>query len=160
MVAVLRISVPSFILAVPINTFARVQLGLVPVSGWKGFNYTILPSGARFGASWGILPKLTRSGMLEQSAEYVKQASANGRLSSSLLRNALLPVVSYLGPLLAGVVQFPSLSKASSPFSLGGQFVQCITNRDYTVISQGDHGLLFKSLWPLQFSGGYCLYVD
>ena len=124
-VAVLGISVPSFI----------------PVSGWKGFSYTILPSFALGLGFMGNIAKLTRSSMLEQNtSEYVKLAKAKGLSKWKIvfkhtLRNALLPVVSYLGPLLAGVVtgSFIVENIFAIP-GLGGQFVKSITNRDYTVI--------------------------
>lgn len=79
--------------------------------------------------------------MLEQNtSEYVKLAKAKGLSKWKIvfkhtLRNALLPVVSYLGPLLAGVVtgSFIVENIFAIP-GLGGQFVKSITNRDYTVI--------------------------
>lgn len=140
-VAVLGISVPSFILAGLIQYLFAVQLGWFPVSGWKGFNYTILPSLALGLGFMGNIAKLTRSSMLEQNtSEYVKLAKAKGLSKWKIvfkhtLRNALLPVVSYLGPLLAGVVtgSFIVENIFAIP-GLGGQFVKSITNRDYTVI--------------------------
>ena len=140
-VAVLGISVPSFILAGLIQYLFAVQLGWFPVSGWKGFSYTILPSFALGLGFMGNIAKLTRSSMLEQNtSEYVKLAKAKGLSKWKIvfkhtLRNALLPVVSYLGPLLAGVVtgSFIVENIFAIP-GLGGQFVKSITNRDYTVI--------------------------
>ena len=140
-VAVLGISVPSFILAGLIQYLFAVHLGWFPVSGWKGFSYTILPSFALGLGFMGNIAKLTRSSMLEQNtSEYVKLAKAKGLSKWKIvfkhtLRNALLPVVSYLGPLLAGVVtgSFIVENIFAIP-GLGGQFVKSITNRDYTVI--------------------------
>ena len=140
-VAVLGISVPSFILAGFIQYVFAVRLNWFPVSGWKGFNYTILPAFALGLGFMGNIAKLTRSSMLEQNtSEYVKLARAKGLTKWRIvfkhtLRNALLPVVSYLGPLFAGVItgSFIVENIFAIP-GLGRHFVKSITNRDYTVI--------------------------
>lgn len=140
-VAILGISVPSFILAGLLQYYLSFKLGLFPVSGWKGFSYTILPSFAIALAHAGSIAKLTRSSMLEQSnSDYVKLARAKGlgkwtTVFKHTLRNALLPVVTYLGPLLAGVItgSFVIEQIFAIP-GLGRHFVTSITNRDYTVI--------------------------
>lgn len=140
-VAVLGISVPSFILAGLIQYVFAVKLNWFPVSGWKGFNYTILPAFALGLGFMGNIAKLTRSSMLEQNtSEYVKLARAKGLTKWRIvfkhtLRNALLPVVSYLGPLFAGVItgSFIVENIFAIP-GLGRHFVKSITNRDYTVI--------------------------
>ena len=140
-IAILGISVPSFILAGILQIIFALKLGLVPVSGWKGFNYTILPATAIALTHAGFIAKLTRSSMLEQTtSEYVKLARAKGIGKWSIvfkhtLRNALLPVVTYLGPLLAGVLtgSFVIEQIFAIP-GIGRQFVQSITNRDYTTI--------------------------
>ena len=140
-VSVLGISVPSFILAGLIQYVFAVQLAWFPVSGWKGFTYTILPAVALGLGFMGNVAKLTRSSMLEQNtSEYVKLARAKGLTKWKIvfkhtLRNALLPVVSYLGPLTAGVLtgSFIVENIFAIP-GLGRHFVKSITNRDYTVI--------------------------
>lgn len=88
-----------------------------------------------------FIAKLTRSSMLEETnSEYVKMAKAKGISKPVIvfkhaLRNALLPVVTYLAPLTAGVVTGSFvIEKIFSIPGLGKHFVTSITNRDYTVI--------------------------
>jgi oligopeptide transport system permease protein len=140
-IAILGISVPSFILAALLQYFISFKLGWFPVTGWKGFIYTILPATAIALTHAGFIAKLTRSSMLEQNnSEYVKLARAKGIgkwtvVFKHSLRNALLPVVTYLGPLSAGVLtgSFVIEQIFAIP-GIGRHFVQSITNRDYTTI--------------------------
>lgn len=140
-IAILGISVPSFILAGLLQYYLSFKLGWFPVTGWKGFIYTILPATAIALTHAGYIAKLTRSSMLEQNnSEYVKLARAKGIgkwtvVFKHSLRNALLPVVTYLGPLTAGVLtgSFVIEQIFAIP-GIGRHFVQSITNRDYTTI--------------------------
>ena len=139
--AVLGISVPSFILAGLMQYFLAFELKLFPISGWKGFGYSVLPALAIAFTHMGFIAKLTRSSMLEQNnSDYVKMARAKGLGKWTIvyrhtLRNALLPVVTYLGPLTAGVVTGSFIVEHIFAIpGLGKHFVQSITNRDYTVI--------------------------
>ena len=140
-IAILGISVPSFILAGLLQYYLSFKAGWFPVSGWKGFNYTILPAFAIALTHAGFIAKLTRSSMLEQNnSEYVKLARAKGLGKWTIvfkhsLRNALLPVVTYLGPLFAGVITGSFvIEQIFAVPGLGRHFVTSITNRDYTVI--------------------------
>ena len=140
-IAILGISVPSFILAGLLQYYLSFKAGWFPVSGWKGFNYTILPAFAIALTHAGFIAKLTRSSMLEQNnSEYVKLARAKGLgkwkiVFKHSLRNALLPVVTYLGPLFAGVITGSFvIEQIFAVPGLGRHFVTSITNRDYTVI--------------------------
>lgn len=140
-IAVLGISVPSFILAGLMQYFLGLKLGWFPISGWKSFTHTIMPSLAIALTYAGNVAKMTRSSMLEQNtSEYVKLARAKGLRKWSVvfkhsLRNALLPVITYLGPLSAGVItgSFIVENIFAIP-GLGKHFVQSINNRDYTMI--------------------------
>ncbi|HWK22750.1 MAG TPA: ABC transporter permease [Ureibacillus sp.] len=140
-IAVLGISVPSFILAGLMQYFLAFKLSLFPVSGWKGFNYSILPALAIAITHAGFIAKLTRSSMLEQSnSDYIKMARSKGLGKWTIvvrhtLRNALMPVITYLGPLTAGVVTGSFIVEQIFAIpGLGRHFVTSITNRDYTVI--------------------------
>ncbi|MDT2768709.1 ABC transporter permease [Globicatella sulfidifaciens] len=140
-IAVLGVSIPSFILAGLMQYFLGLKLGLFPLSGWKGFSYTIMPSFAMALSYMGNVAKMVRSSMLEQNtSEYVKLARAKGLRKWNVvfkhsLRNALLPVITYLGPLTAGVVtgSFIVENIFAIP-GLGKHFVTSINNRDYTMI--------------------------
>ena len=140
-IAIIGISIPSFILASLLQYYLSFQLKLFPVTGWKGFIYTVLPATAIALTHAGFIAKLTRSSMLEENhSEYVKLARAKGIgkwtvVFKHSLRNALLPVVTYLGPLSAAVLtgSFVIEQIFAIP-GIGRHFVQSITNRDYTTI--------------------------
>ena len=140
-IAVLGISVPSFILAGLLQYFVGLKMQLLPISGWNRFIYSIMPAFAIAVTHMGFIAKLVRSSMLEQnSSEYVKMARAKGlgkwtTVFKHTLRNALLPVVTYLGPLFAGVITGSFIVEQIFAIpGLGKYFVTSITNRDYTVI--------------------------
>ena len=140
-IAILGISVPSFILAGLLQYYLSFKAGWFPVTGWKGFAYTVLPATAIALTHVGFIAKLTRSSMLEQTnSEYVKLARAKGIgkwtiVFKHTLRNALLPVVTYLGPLSAGVLTGSFIIEQIFAIpGIGRHFVQSITNRDYTTI--------------------------
>ncbi|MCM3723376.1 MULTISPECIES: ABC transporter permease [Solibacillus] len=140
-IAVIGISVPSFILAALLQLYLSLKAGWFPVTGWKGFSYTVLPAIAIALSHVGFIAKLTRSSMLEQNnSEYVKLARAKGIGKWTIvfkhsLRNALLPVITYLGPLTAGVLTGSFIIEQIFAIpGIGRHFVQSITNRDYTTI--------------------------
>lgn len=140
-VAVIGISVPSFVMASVLQYYLALQLGWFPIAGWNGFIYSILPAVALASTPMAFIAKLTRSSMLEETnSEYVKMAKAKGLsrwvvVFKHALRNALLPVVTYLGPLTAGIItgSFVIEEIFAIP-GIGKYFVTSISNRDYTVI--------------------------
>lgn len=140
-IAVLGISVPSFIVAGLLQYVFGLKLHWLPISGWTNWASRVLPSLALGLGYMGNIAKMTRSSLLEQNtSEYVKLARAKGLKKWSVvfkhsLRNALLPVITYLGPLTAGIVtgSFVVENIFAIP-GLGRHFVTSINNRDYTVI--------------------------
>ncbi|WNS76869.1 ABC transporter permease [Bacillus sp. DTU_2020_1000418_1_SI_GHA_SEK_038] len=140
-IAVLGISVPSFIMASVLQYVFAIKLGLFPVARWETFMHTVLPAIALGSTPMAFIARLTRSSMLEvMSNDYIKTAKAKG-LSQGVItvrhaiRNALLPVVTYLGPLTAGILTGSFvIEKIFGIPGLGAHFVTSITNRDYTVI--------------------------
>lgn len=140
-IAVLGISVPSFIMATILQYILSVKLQIFPIAGWKNITYSFLPAIVLSLAPMAYIAKLTRSSMLEQlGSEYVKLAKAKGMTKKTVtfkhaLRNAILPVISYLGPLTAAVItgSFVVESIFGIP-GLGKQFVKAIGDRDYPVI--------------------------
>ncbi len=141
LVAVIGISIPSFILASFLQYCFSLKLGVLPIARWESFLHTVLPA-----ISLGMLPtsfiaRLTRSSMLEiLQQDYIKTAKAKGLSQTSViirhaLRNALLPVVSYLGPLTANILTGSFVvEKIFGIPGLGQWFVISIQNRDYTII--------------------------
>jgi oligopeptide transport system permease protein len=140
-IAVLGISVPSFIMATVLQYFLAMKLGMFPVARWESWAHTFLPALALASTPMAFIARLTRSSMLEVlSNDYIKTAKAKG-LSKPVItvkhaiRNAMLPVVSYLGPLAAGVLTGSFvIEKIFGIPGLGSHFVTSISNRDYTTI--------------------------
>lgn len=140
-IAVLGISVPSFIMASFLQYFFSIKLGILPVARWDSFMHTILPSLALASTPMAFIARLTRSSMLEVLAnDYIRTAKSKG-LSKGVItikhtiRNALLPVVSYMGPLSAGIITGSFvIERIFGIPGLGSHFVTSIANRDYTVI--------------------------
>ncbi len=140
-IAVMGISVPSFIMATVLQYFLALKLGWFPIARWEGFMYSVLPAIALASSPLAFIARLTRSSMLEVlSNDYIKTAKAKG-LSYGVItikhtiRNAILPVVSYIGPLSAGIITGSFvIEKIFGIPGLGSHFVLSIANRDYTVI--------------------------
>lgn len=135
------ISIPSFILAALLQYCLAIYFPLFPVARWGTFTQTILPSLALSAAPMAFITRLTRTGLIEVlQTDYIKLARAKGLpltiwLWRHALRNALLPVLSYIGPLLANVlVGSFVIEKIFSIPGLGQWFVNSVANRDYPLI--------------------------
>ncbi|MFO1444792.1 ABC transporter permease [Bacillus sp. Bva_UNVM-123] len=139
--AVLGISVPSFIMASVLQYIFAIKLGIFPVARWESFMHTVLPAVALASTPMAFIARLTRSSMLEVlNNDYIRTAKAKG-LSQGVItvrhaiRNALLPVVTYMGPLTAGILTGSFIIERIFGIpGLGAHFVTSIGNRDYTVI--------------------------
>lgn len=141
LVAVLGISVPSFILATALQYVFALKLGWFPVARWGSIAHSILPAIALAALPTAFIARLTRSNMIEVlHNDYIKTARAKGLpewlvVTRHGLRNALLPVVSYLGQLAANIlVGSFIIEKIFGIPGLGQWFVSSVANRDYTVI--------------------------
>ena len=139
--ATIGVSVPSFVLATILVYVLALQLGLFPAAMWSGAEYAVLPTLALAALPMAFIARLTRSSMLEVLAQdYIKTARAKGLPERTILyrhalKNALIPVVTYIGPMSAAVLtgSFIIESIFAIP-GLGRHFVTSIYNRDYTVI--------------------------
>ncbi|HEY4601805.1 MAG TPA: ABC transporter permease [Cerasibacillus sp.] len=140
-IAVLGISVPSFIMATILQYIFAIKLQALPIARFESFAHTILPAVALATTPLAFIARLMRSSMLEVlSADYIKTAKSKG-LSERVvtykhaLRNAMLPIVSYMGPLVVSVLTGSFvIEKIFGIPGLGNEFVVSVTNRDYTVI--------------------------
>lgn len=140
-VAVLGISIPSFILATFLQYLIAMKLDLLPVARWGTFDHSILPAISLAALPTAFIARLTRSNMVEiMQQDYIQTAKAKGLSSFHIvmrhaLRNALLPIVTYLGPLTTAILTGSfAVEKIFGIPGLGQWFVMSITNRDYTVI--------------------------
>ncbi len=140
-VAIFGISVPSFILATVLQYVFALKLGWFPVARFESFTHTILPALALSFMPMAFIARLMRTSMLEvMNQDYVKMAKAKGMQSKvvvfrHLLRNAIMPVVSFLGPLVVQILtgSFIIENIFGIP-GLGFEYLTSITNRDYTAI--------------------------
>jgi oligopeptide transport system permease protein len=139
-IALIGISVPSFVVAAALLMFAAWTKWL-PVGGWGTFGHMLLPSLALSLWPMAYIVRLTRVSMLDTlGADYVRTARAKGLARGIViwkhcLRNSLLPVLSYLGPATAGTMvgSFVVEQVFNIP-GLGRHFVNSVLNRDRTLI--------------------------
>jgi ABC-type dipeptide/oligopeptide/nickel transport system permease component len=140
-IAVLGISVPVIIMAPILQYFFGVQLKLVPVSGWGKPNQMILPVIALGASNTALIARLTRASLLQVlGQDYIRTARAKGLIERLVilrhaLRNALIPIVTVLGPTLAYMLcgTFVVETIFGIP-GMGKFFVTSVTGRDYQVI--------------------------
>ena len=143
---ILGISVPSFVVAalsqltlVDINAY--LGFSLLPVAGWGTLRHMIVPSMVLGLGTMAYLTRLMRSSMLEiTSADFIRTARAKGLPPSRIflkhqLRNAVLPVVTVLGPAIAAITTGGFVVELVFAIpGLGRYFVQAVQQLDYTVI--------------------------
>jgi ABC-type dipeptide/oligopeptide/nickel transport system permease component len=140
-ISVIGIATPSFVLAVLLVLIFAVTLHWFPTSGWRGPEYWVLPTIALSGYGIAQVARYTRASMLEVTRrDYVRTAQSKGLkertiVTVHMLRNAFIPVVTILGPLLAGLVtgSFVVESVFAIP-GIGRFFVDAIFQRDYGLI--------------------------
>jgi oligopeptide transport system permease protein len=140
-IAVIGISIPSFILATFLQYLLAMKLDLFPVARWGSISQSILPALSLAALPTAFIARLIRSNMIEiLQQDYIQTAKAKGInsfqiMTKHVLRNALLPVITYLGPLTAAILTGSfAVEKIFGIPGLGQWFVLSITNRDYTVI--------------------------
>lgn len=139
--ATLGVTVPGFVIATLLMYVFGVKLSLVPITGLDNWRSYLLPSIALAGYSIAFISRLTRSKLLDVlKSDYIRTARSkgvNGRriMFKHALRNTLIPIVTYVGPLIAGILTGSFVvEKIFAIPGLGREFVQTITNRDYTTI--------------------------
>ena len=141
LVANLGIAVPNFVMATALLFFFGVQLGWLPTLGLKSWKHYIMPAVALSFNPMCYIARLMRSSMLDVlRQDYVRTARAKGLREKAVLfkhamRNAILPVVTYLGPLTAGILTGGFvIEKIFTIPGMGKFFVESINNRDYPLI--------------------------
>lgn len=136
----LFVSVPSFVLATLLLLVFCLQLGWFPVFSIYNQNY-FLPILSLSLYPMSYITRLTKSSMLDVlGQDYIRTARAKGVAESKVifkhaLRNALIPVVTYMGPMIAYILTGSLV--VETVFTIGGlgsKFVQGILNRDYPMI--------------------------
>lgn len=141
-VAMLGICLPTFVLGPLLVLFFAIHLGSFNASGWYGPSDRVLPCltlGCFYAA---YIARLTRGGMLEVlNQDYIRTARAKGAsefrvIFRHALRGGLLPVVSFLGPAVAGILTGSFVIETIFQIpGLGREFINSAFNRDYTLVS-------------------------
>ena len=137
----LGISIPSFVVATLLLVLFSVNLKILPGTGLASWKNYLMPCFALSFYPMCYIGRMTRSSMLDAiNADYIRTARAKGLPSRRIifkhaLRNSLIPVVTYIGPMTAYILSggFVVETVFSIP-GLGRYFIQSILNRDYPII--------------------------
>ena len=140
-VAMTGIIIPNFVMAPLLTLVFGLWLSWLPVGGWGGPIYMILPVIALSLYQIGFIARLTRGSMIEVlRTNYVRTARAKGlpehvAISRHALKAAILPVVSYLGPAIINTITGSVIIEQIFGIpGIGRYFVQAALNRDYTLV--------------------------
>ena len=140
-VATCGIAVLSFVICTVLMYFFGVKLKLLPTMGLTSLKHYVMPVMALSFYPTAYIMRLMRSSMLDVlGQDYMRTAKAKGVhgfkiLFKHALRNAILPVITYVGPMLAYTVTGSFVvEKIFTIPGLGGEFIGAIQGRDYTLI--------------------------
>jgi oligopeptide transport system permease protein len=140
--AMLGISIPNFVIAPILILLLAVYAGWLPAGGWDwSIRSMVLPVVTLALPAIAYIARLTRGSMIEVlHSNFIRTARAKGLPESVVIRRhalrpALLPVISYLGPAIAGMISGSVvIERIFSIPGLGSYFVQGALNRDYTLV--------------------------
>lgn len=147
LIAILGVSIPGFVMALLLQFAFGGKYGL-PTVGWESkshffaaFKYTLLPSLALCFASVASFARFTKTSVLDVvNQDYIMTAKAKGvskipLVVKHVLRNALVPVITILGPRIANIIVGSIVVEQIFAIpGLGRELVGAIGNRDYTVV--------------------------
>ena len=140
-VSIVGISTPSFVLAILLVVFFGVELKWFPTGGWKGPSYWVLPTIALAGFPIAQIARYTRASMLEVTRkDYIRTAQSKGLRDRAvvirhMVRNALIPVVTILGPILAFLVTGSFIIETIFGIpGVGRYYITAIGTRDYGLL--------------------------
>lgn len=141
-IAIIGISIPSFVLATYLQYFFAVKWGLFPVALWdQGWKSSVLPSLALALGPLATAARFVRTEMIEvMSSDYITLAKSKGASGSEIafkhaFRNALIPLVTVLGPMAAGILTGSMVIEQIFAIpGIGEQFVKAIMTNDFSII--------------------------
>ena len=140
-IATIGVTIPSFVIASMLIYVFSFKLNVLPTFGLDSWKSYILPVIAMGGYSVSYLARLMRSSLLEvMGQDYIRTARAKGLtefavVTKHALRNALIPVITVLGPTVAGLLTGSFVvEKIFAIPGIGYYFVNSVTQRDYTTI--------------------------
>ncbi len=139
--ALVGISLPSFVVGAGLMIVFALKLRLLPVAGWGGYRHLVMPAVTLALPYAAYIARLARSGTIDVLAQdFVRTARAKGVPERAIvlrhvLPGAILPVVSFLGPAAAGIMtgSFVVETLFGVP-GIGQWFVKGAVNRDYSVV--------------------------
>lgn len=140
-IAILGVSIPIVVMGPLLRYIFGVQFKVLPPTGWGSLKHMIMPSFALGFASSALLARLTRASLLQVLEEdYIRTAYAKGLRQTTVItrhamKNAMIPVVTVLGPLLAALMTGTFVTE--QVFAINGMgkfFITSVTNRDYPVV--------------------------
>ena len=141
MLAIVGISIPSFVMATIMIQFVAKNVSFLPIGGWGSFKHMILPVVTLSFMPMASTARLMRSSMLEVlNQDYIKTARSKGISSFAVvvkhgIRNAILPIISQMGTTITGLLTGSFIvEKIFGVPGLGSFFIQSIVDRDYTLI--------------------------
>ena len=139
--SMIGICIPTFVMGPLLILVFAIHFGWFNASGWYGPVDRVLPSLTLGSVYAAYVARLTRGGMLEVlSQDYIRTARAKGAsevrvLLKHALRGGLVPVVSFLGPAIAGIVTGSFVIETIFQIpGIGREFVNSAFNRDYTLV--------------------------
>lgn len=164
LISVLAVSVPSLVLAVLLQFVFAVKLRWFPVAGWEGISTVILPSFALSAIVIATVTRYIRAELLEVlKSDYILLARAKGVpnkrvLYTHALRNALIPLVTVLVPMMASILTGTlTIENIFGVPGLGDQFVRSIATNDFPVIMATT--ILFSSFFIVSIFLVDMLYI-
>ena len=141
LIAIIGTSVPDFIMGSLLQYTFGVKLKLLPVAQYTTFKHTILPAIAVGFYSLASISRYMRTSMLEViSQDYIKTAKSKGISNFRItwkhqIRNAIMPVVTMMGPLVAAVLTGTFVIEAMYVVpGMGKYYVESISTYDYTIV--------------------------
>ena len=148
LVAMLGVSMPSFIIGALLQFFLGLQLqkalgfSVFPITGWTTEMSKILPACALGFGTLAIVSRLMRTSMLDVlNQDYIKTAKAKGLSHKKIIwrhavRNAIMPIITIMGPQAAAILTGALVvEKLFSIPGMGKFFVTSINNNDFTMIA-------------------------
>ncbi len=140
LVSVIGVSIPSFILGSFLQYIFAINLRILPMAQWKTEMYKVLPTAALAISLLATLTRVMRASMLEVTTQdYIKTAKAKGLTDRKIvwsheIRNASIPILTMLGPMVASVLMGTFvIEKIFAIPGLGQHYINSITGLDYTM---------------------------
>ena len=141
LLAIIGVSVPNFVFGSVLQYYFGVKLQILPIAGWKGLPFVILPIAAASMQNVAFYARMLRTSMLDVlNQDYIFTAKSKGLGRSEIiqrhvLRNSVLPLVTSLGPMMAGVLMGNFvIERIFNIPGIGQALIVAIQNTDYTMI--------------------------